>query len=394
MGIGGILLFPLLRTSTIIQLLGVGSVSGFKYDLSLPCQDGTRQCRGSISLAFADTMEAFDLKSTPTSDHDHDFSKVAGVISVHEANIFLGESKDFRKSKSKDEKEVLASFQASLDLGKTEEEVLVLPKGVGIRHHDEPVLLATWKELDKIVQKAKKGHYACYQLYNDGGCEPWKISAMSKTTGNPAMLCAPLTGSGAPTMVLGGFTMHRITGDDRKKTSMGPQEDTKNKIKAAGFKKVYGSVLDTCLGLGYTAIAAAECANINKVTTIELDDVSIEMCRNNPWSQDIFQNEKINLIHGDACEVIKSFPANHFSGIIHDPPARALCKASDMYGQAFYDDLWRVLRPGATLFHYIGNPASKESGRLFKGVIDRLYKSGFQQVSTDKQAFGVTAKKS
>lgn len=58
-------------------------------------------------------------------------------------------------------------------------------------------------------------------------------------------------------------------------------------------------------------------------------------------------------------QLVKDFADGEFAAIIHDPPARALCKTTDMYGAAFYSDLARVLKPGGTLFHYIGNPASK-----------------------------------
>lgn len=58
-------------------------------------------------------------------------------------------------------------------------------------------------------------------------------------------------------------------------------------------------------------------------------------------------------------QLVKDFGDAEFAAIIHDPPARALCKTTDMYGAAFYKDLARVLKPGGTLFHYIGNPESK-----------------------------------
>lgn len=59
-----------------------------------------------------------------------------------------------------------------------------------------------------------------------------------------------------------------------------------------------------------------------------------------------------------AYQLIKGFETGHFAAIIHDPPARALCKSTDLYGSTFYKELARVLKPGGTLFHYIGNPAS------------------------------------
>lgn len=65
-------------------------------------------------------------------------------------------------------------------------------------------------------------------------------------------------------------------------------------------------------------------------------------------------------VHGKrALQLVKGFGDGEFAVIIHDPPARALCKTTDMYGAAFYKDLARVLKPGGTLFHYIGNPESR-----------------------------------
>lgn len=96
-------------------------------------------------------------------------------------------------------------------------------------------------------------------------------------------------------------------------------------------------------------------------------------------------------LQGDVCTLIKGFPSSHFDLIIHDPPARAIC-GTDLYGLSFYADAYKVLRkPGGCLFHYIGNPASKESGRLYKGIIARLREAGFRDVSMAPEAFGLVA---
>ena len=75
-------------------------------------------------------------------------------------------------------------------------------------------------------------------------------------------------------MVLGGFTMHRIAGD-----GMNPTVDTAAKISAVSSALFPGaSVLDTCCGLGYTAIGAAEKVGGNgRVVSIELDEASLEV---------------------------------------------------------------------------------------------------------------------
>ena len=56
-------------------------------------------------------------------------------------------------------------------------------------------------------------------------------------------------------MLLGGFTMHRISGEN-----MNPGIDTAAKL--ASIKPLYFNserkILDTCMGLGYTCIGAAQ----------------------------------------------------------------------------------------------------------------------------------------
>ena len=61
-------------------------------------------------------------------------------------------------------------------------------------------------------------------------------------------------------------------------------------------------VLDTCTGLGYTAIAAARCKGVTGVVTVELDEVSLRMCARNPWSREMFDSDKVTSLQGDCCE--------------------------------------------------------------------------------------------
>eukprot|EP00752_Nemacystus_decipiens_P014219 g12648.t1 len=286
------------------------------------------------------------------------------------------------------------SFVGSLDMSMTKRDLVSTEDGVALppeAEGAEPCLVVTWNELAVVLKRAKKGQYGCWELYADGNA-PCKVSDISESTSRPAMLCAPLRAAGPPTMVLGGFSMHRISGGDQKST-IEPGLDTEHKVSASGARWASGRVLDTCTGLGYTAIAAARCSGVTGVVTVELDEVSLRMCARNPWSREMFDNGKITSLQGDCCELVKGFGDGEFAAIIHDPPARALCKTTDMYGAAFYKDLARVLKPGGTLFHYIGNPESKEGGRLFRGVIDRLIGAGFYECKTDRKAFGVVARR-
>lgn len=78
----------------------------------------------------------------------------------------------------------------------------------------------------------------------------------------------------------------------------------------------------------------------------------------------------------------------YFDAAVHDPPANAM--SGELYSLEVYRALRRLLRPGGVLFHYVGDPASKASGRLFKGVLQRLREAGFD-AKTTPAAYGITA---
>jgi predicted methyltransferase len=172
--------------------------------------------------------------------------------------------------------------------------------------------------------------------------------------------------------------MHRIKDTD-------PHADTLEKIRA--IRPVVGQVLDTATGLGYTAIEAAKTAA--HVTTIELDPAALEVCRQNPWSQGLFENPKITQLVGDSFEVVLELTNSAFTRIIHDPPVFAL--AGDLYSGEFYRELHRLLRNNGRLFHYVGDPESKSGRSTTAGVMRRLEQAGFREVRRAPRAFGVTA---
>ncbi len=150
-----------------------------------------------------------------------------------------------------------------------------------------------------------------------------------------------------------------------------------------------GSVLDTTTGLGYTAILAARTAG--SVTTIELDPGVQSIAQRNPWSQELFTNPVITQVMGDACEVVPTFANESFQRIVHDPPTFAL--AGELYSGTFYSELYRILKRGGRLFHYVGDPESKASGGVTRGVIRRLQEAGFSRVVRHAEAYGVVAYK-
>lgn len=185
----------------------------------------------------------------------------------------------------------------------------------------------------------------------------------------------------APTMLISGLPMHRIRGTN-------PHEDTQAKIRAA---QPVGAVLDTAMGLGYTAIAAAKRSGVTSVTTIELDPAVVKVCSLNPWSQPLFEDEKIERRLGDALAVIETLPDGHFSTVVHDPPTFSL--AGHLYSLAFYEQVYRVLTRTGRLFHYIGDLQSRSGAGVARGVRRRLLEAGFSRVVDKERAFGVVAHK-
>ena len=184
----------------------------------------------------------------------------------------------------------------------------------------------------------------------------------------------------APTLLVSGIPMHRIKGTN-------PQRDTLTKIRAAA--PVTGQVLDTCTGLGYTAIEAARTAE--QVVTIELDPTVLEVARLNPWSRELFAHPRIKQVVGDSFDVIQDFEDESFSRIIHDPPMFSL--AGELYSGEYYRHLYRVMQPKGRLFHYIGDLGSRSGRNVVKGVARRLQEAGFSRVVRKPGAFGVVAYK-
>lgn len=183
----------------------------------------------------------------------------------------------------------------------------------------------------------------------------------------------------APTIEISGIRMH-VTKE------MSPIEDTAKKIEAISPLK--GFLLDTCMGLGYTAIAASKQADF--VFTFERDENVIEVARHNPWSEELFKNKKISILKTDVLKEIRIFKSSMFDAIIHDPPR--LSFASELYSLDFYKQLFRVLKKGGKLYHYTGSPGSKNRKvNLVGNVSRRLKQAGFRNIQ--KAHYGLTAMK-
>lgn len=178
----------------------------------------------------------------------------------------------------------------------------------------------------------------------------------------------------APTLEIDGIRMHRTK-------MISPLEDAEKKIMLAGVK-TNDEVLDICTGLGYTAISAFDVGA--KVVTIEIDPNVLEIAKYNPYSRIMFEtNEKnkIEIIIDDASIVVQSMKEESFDVILHDPPRFSF--AGELYAEGFYSQLYRILRKGGKLLHYVGSPGAKYRKKdLMKGVQDRLRNVGFQTERT------------
>lgn len=185
----------------------------------------------------------------------------------------------------------------------------------------------------------------------------------------------------APTLEISGIRMHAST-------DISPLEDAKRKIRLLDPRG--GFCLDTCGGLGYTAIYAAE--RNCRVLSTEIDVNVLFFAKINPWSAKYFGNEQIDILIADIVSLVKTLPSEKFDYIIHDPPRISI--AGELYSAKFYTELYRVLKSGGRIFHYTGEPKSKYRGfNIYASVAKRLSTVGFRILKIDKTIKGILAVK-
>ncbi len=148
-------------------------------------------------------------------------------------------------------------------------------------------------------------------------------------------------------------------------------------------------VLDTCMGLGYTAIAAA--AKGAAVLTLEKDPNVLELAKSNPWSRELFEDKGISVQEGDSYFAVRKMRDATFERIIHDPPRFSL--AGELYSGEFYAELFRIAKPGCRLFHYVGSLGKAGGKHIERGVIARLAQAGWKGAKYNLRLQGVFAEK-
>jgi predicted methyltransferase len=258
------------------------------------------------------------------------------------------------------------SAHTSLDLGLTTNEVVLEPDRVVLPDGQ----WLPWEAIDEIATNES----VCYAVQDS---EAVRIQRFSEARNFTYVL---MPTQRAPTVLISGIQMHRVKGID-------PWQDTLTKVRT--LAPMEGRVLDTCTGLGYTAIASAE--NADEVVTVELDPNMLEMARLNPWSSRLFDHPRIRQVVGDSMERVQVFAPASFARIVHDPPM--LARAGELYSGEFYRHLYRVLASGGRLYHYVGDPESRSGRNITRGVVRRLQETGFRRVQVRPRAFGVVAYK-
>lgn len=260
-------------------------------------------------------------------------------------------------------KKGLKEAEISLDLNKTLSKVKI--------QNSEFIFPDNQKLEESQLKKPIKDGTSCFFVRENALV---KIQLFSNETNKYYKL---MPTKDAPTIEISGIRMH-VTKE------MSPMEDTNKKI--ASIAPIKGMILDTCMGLGYTAIAASKPADF--VFTCERDGNVIEIAKHNPRSTELFNNKKISILKTNVFEEIKIFKSSMFDAIIHDPPR--LSFASELYSLEFYRQLFRVLKNKGKLYHYTGSPGSKNRKiNLVGNVSKRLKQAGFKNIQ--KAHYGLTA---
>ncbi|HVR75092.1 MAG TPA: hypothetical protein VMT52_12195 [Planctomycetota bacterium] len=251
-----------------------------------------------------------------------------------------------------------ASVTVSLDLNLTLCEIEVLPSG--FRHEG---VLFPLGPLEAIARAGRKTFVLDVPPVEGG--DPAHLGTwlpLEVFTGRYHQLVST---SRAPTLEIDGIQMHRTSGTDPFRSS----HDA-----AASIVRPGDHVLDTCGGLGYTAIHAAR-LGAAEVISAEPSEGVLHLRRRNPWSR-LAAGLPIRLEECDALALSRLLPLQSLDAIIHDPPRFAL--APDLYSEAVYLRFRDLLRPGGRLFHYTGAPGSRGRGLdLPRRVWEKLRSVGF-----------------
>ena len=240
-----------------------------------------------------------------------------------------------------------ATWTGSLDLGRSHETVALLADGWRWREARQPYP-GTLKE--RTV------------YFFDGD----DFAPVARFAGSLIKLVP--TEWGAPTFEIDGIKMLPTA-------KASPLADAQRKV--ALVEPRGKAVLDTCGGLGYFAACCLE-SGAARVQSFEKNADVLWLRALNPWSPDpAASGGRLQLEHADVAQAIGRLADASFDALLHDPPRFGI--AGELYSQAFYGELARVLRRGGRLFHYTGSPNKLTSGRdVPREMARRLEQAGFQ----------------
>ena len=250
-------------------------------------------------------------------------------------------------------------FPLSIDFGLTKVEV----------KREENQAIINGKTILDLDQSLKDKF--CYLLDNQG---LRKITLFGEDTNKFYKL---IPTADWPTISISSVPMHKLAS---------PKKDSQSKISLI---RPYGFVLDTCMGLGYTAILAQPTAH--KIITFEKDDNVFALARLNPLSKALFTAKKIEIRREDVALAIRQFDDNYFDCIIHDPPTFKL--AGELFSEDFYISTRRVLKEGGRFFHYTPLYKVKQGFDFPSSVKRRLKKVGFKRIDYSVEAGGFLCQK-
>lgn len=269
----------------------------------------------------------------------------------------------------------------SLDLNVSFQKMKVTPEGGGYVLSNESGFMSS---PENVFQKVPVNDRLVALLKDSPGkvfavdIEKYEATPLhfSSEYGNVKLVYTPKS----PTMEIDGVKMHRSMDID-------PWEDSR--LKVADVVKRGMDVLDTCTGLGYTAIIAAQ-KGAASVITFERNPAVLKIVSYNPWSKAFFEHQSIDSREGDTSEEITAFKDGQFDAIIHDPPR--FSHAGQLYSIEFYNQAFRVLSPGGRMFHYIGDPDSSFGKKHYGGINNRLREAGFE-TAIIKRSYGILCRK-
>ncbi len=228
------------------------------------------------------------------------------------------------------------------------------------------------KELDGVPLEEVKGDF----IYAWDGKELWKLAIFDKHLYRLRMM------NGKPILEIDGIRMHLVK---EFKDIFDYSREVVSRLKI----KQEDIVLDTCMGLGYTALEAAKKAD--RVTTVELNRAVVALAKWNPWSNELFDKKRMRIEEGKSCfDFVKECRNGSFSVIIHDPPRFSI--AGELYSREFYKELFRIGKKNARLYHYVGS-MSKGKRDIMSEIEGRLEEAGWMVVKRNKKVQGVFAVK-